>query len=123
MISSTGETHASNPETQSDLMNYHSEFFIQIDTRKWNYLPACEDVVRKSLEWKITKLGMHLIRHCDVADRETDGGVHWSSMCPKLRRAKARKPSPIPMALDYIHTGSNKTRFQYCKNSNDVIFV
>ena len=52
-------------------MNYHSEDSIQIDKRG--------DVARKSLEWKISKLVANLVRHCDLADGETDGAVSlWS---------------------------------------------
>ena len=29
----------------------------------------------------------NLVRHRDLTDRETDGAVHWNSMCSKLRRA------------------------------------
>ena len=29
----------------------------------------------------------NLERHRDLADRETDGVVHWNSSCPKLRHA------------------------------------
>ena len=54
---------------------------------KLNNIPAWKDVERKSLEWKISTLVTHLVRHRDLADRETDGAVHWSSLCLKLRRA------------------------------------
>ena len=59
-----------------------------------------------------------------LADRETDGAVHWKSMCPKLPRAfqsesaQTFSDSDWP---DYIQKRSNKTRFQYCKNSNVLL--
>ena len=67
---------------------------------------------------------MRLVRHYDQDERETDGAVHWNSMGPKLRKAfhKAggRKFSDSD-CLQYIYEGSNKTRFQYCKNSQNVL--
>ena len=87
-MSSIGETGASQPKTQSDLMNSHSEDFIPIDKRKWNDIPAYGDVKREdSGVWKISKLVTNLVRHRDLTDRETVGAVHWKSMCPKLWRA------------------------------------
>ena len=66
----------------------------------------------------------NLVRHLDLTDRESDGAVHWKSMCPKRRRAfpndGAQSFSDSDW-LDDIYTGSNRTRFQYCKNSNDVL--
>ena len=44
MMSSIAETGASQPKTQSDLMNNHSEDFIPIDKRKRNDIPAYGDV-------------------------------------------------------------------------------
>ena len=43
MMSSIGETGASQPKTQSDLMNSHSEDFVPIDKKKWNDIPAYGD--------------------------------------------------------------------------------
>ena len=54
---------------------------------KLNNIPAWKDVERKSLEWTISTLVTHLERHRDLADRENDRAVHWSSLCLKLRRA------------------------------------
>ena len=70
------ETHASQPQAQSDLMNNHSEDFIPIDKRKWNDIPAYGDVKRKTLEWNISKMVTNLVRHGDLTDRETVGAVH-----------------------------------------------
>ena len=76
IISSIEETHASQPQAQSDLMNNHSEDFIPIDKRKWNDIPAYGDVKRKTLEWNISKMVTNLVRHGDLTDRETVGAVH-----------------------------------------------
>ena len=50
VVSSIEEIRASQSQAQSDLMNYHSEDFFQIDNRKWNDIPSYDDVERKSLE-------------------------------------------------------------------------
>ena len=86
IISSIVETQASKPETQSDLMNNYFENFIQIDKRKWDDILACEDVARKTLAWKVSKLVVNSVRRRDLAERETDGAVLWNSMRPKPRR-------------------------------------
>ena len=49
MMSSIAEPGAnkSQPKTQSDLMNNHSEDFIPIDKKKWNDIPTYGDVKRE----------------------------------------------------------------------------
>ena len=44
ILASAEETRASQPKTQSNLMNNHSEEFVPIDERKWNDVPANDDV-------------------------------------------------------------------------------
>ena len=44
IVSSIEETHASQPGTQSNLMNNHSEDFIPIVKRKWNDILAYGEV-------------------------------------------------------------------------------
>ena len=67
-------------------MNYPSKEFILIDNRKWNDTPACDNVDKYVLGWKISKGLTALVRHQDTNNREIDGAVHWSSLFPKLRR-------------------------------------
>ena len=67
---------------------------------------------------------MSLVRHNDQDDRVTDGADHWDSMGPKLRKAFQKAGGQTFSDSDwllYIHEGSNKTRFQYCKNSKNVL--
>ena len=112
-ISSTGDTRASKPKTQSDLINNHSEDFIRIDTRKWNDILARGGVERKTLEWKISKTVTNLARHLDIADRQTDGAVHWNSMCSKLRlefESEGVQNLPDSQWIGEISRGSNKTQ-------------
>ena len=68
-------------------MDNHSDDLIPIDERKWSNILACDDVKGRTLEIRISKLVMKLVRHLDVADRGTDGAVHWKLMGPKLRHA------------------------------------
>ena len=98
----------SKPRTQSNLMNNRSDDFITIDKRKWSDILAYEDVARKSLEWIISELDTNLVGH-RFADREADGAVHWSSLCPKLRREfkkKADIPSLILIGLSVSGKGA-----------------
>ena len=103
--------------------------------------------------WRISKWVMKIVRHLDLKDREIDGTVHWKSMGPKLRYAFEKEGGynfSDSQWIDYIwngsklrHTfqteggytfsdsqwlhsiwkGSNKTRIQYCKNYNDVLWL
>ena len=53
----------------------------------------------------------NLVRHRDLADRETDGAVHWKSLGPKLRQAFQKKNGSSFSDsdwLDDIHKGSKK---------------
>ena len=67
---------------------------------------------------------MRLVRRYDQDERETDGAVHWNSMGPKLRKP-FRKAGGQQFSdsdwLQYIYEGSNKTRFQYCQNSRNIL--
>ena len=114
VTSSFEETHPSKPQAQSSLMSYCSEKLIQIDKGKCNDTLACVNVERNSLDWKISK------RLTD--NREIDGAIHWSSLCPKLRlnfeREGARTFSDSQW-LGHIYRGNNKPRFQYCVDSNN----
>ena len=60
------------------------------------------------------------MRHYDQDERETDGAVQ----SPKLRKV-FQKPGGQKFSdsdwLHYIYEGSNKTRFQCCKNSKNVL--
>ena len=71
----------------------------------------------------MSELVMKLVRYPDFKDRETDGAVHWKSMGP-MRHAFQKEGGYTfsdSQWLDYIWKGCNETRFQYCKNSNDVL--
>ena len=66
---------------------------------------------------------MKLVRHHDQDERETDGTVHGKSMGPKLRHA-SQKGSGCDFSDSigqHINKGSNKTRFPYSKNSQNVL--
>ena len=71
---STEETPASQPATQSNLISDHSEDFIPKDERKWNDISAYGDVKGKTLESRISKWVLKLVRHLDLKGREIDGG-------------------------------------------------
>ena len=84
---STEETRASQPKTQSNLMNNHSVDFIPVGKRKWNDILAYGEVEGRPLEHRISKMVTRSVRHLDLKDRETDGAVYWKSKGPKLRQA------------------------------------
>ena len=78
-------TRASPSKTQSNLMNNNSAGFIPIDERKWNDLLAIDDVKGKTLELRISKLGMKLVRHINCVDRELDGAVRFRNCDARFR--------------------------------------
>ena len=104
ILPSTEETRASQPRTQSNLMNNHSEDFIPLDKRKWNDILADGEVKRRPLEYRISTKVTSLVRHLDLKDRETDGAVHWASVGPKLRQEFQKSGHTFSDAqwLDYI---------------------
>ena len=121
IISSTGETRASQPETQSDLMNDHSEDFVPID--RGSGMIFLLMVMSKGRLWsgKSRKRSQIWYAILTLPNEKTDGAVHWNSMCPKVRRAlqsEGAQTSSDSCWLDYIYKGSNKNRFQHCKNPN-----
>ena len=117
------ETHAKQFEIQSNLVNDHCEETIPTEERKLYEILACRNFKRNTFEFAVSKVVMKLEGYYDPDERETDGAVHWKSLGPKLRFA-FRKGGGCDFSdsdwLQHIYKGSNKTRFQHCKNSQDV---
>ena len=91
----------------------------------YNYSAKVIPIEGHTFEAKVSKLVMRSVRHYDQHERETDRAVHWKSMCPKLRKASQKAGGQKLSDSDWlqkIYKGSNKTRFQYCRNSTDVLF-
>ena len=109
ITTSIEETHATKQqETSSIPMNYSSEEFIPIDKR--NDIPACDNVDKYVLGWKICDIPVFdNVKRTSVAEkvsqkvtvfvrhrerhREIDGAVHWSSLSLVLRRDFEREGS------------------------------
>ena len=67
---------------------------------------------------------MKFVRHCDQDERELDVAILWKSKGPKLRFAFHQEGGcdfSDSDWLQHVHKGSKKTRFQYCKNSQNVL--
>ena len=118
ITTSIEETHASKQQGQSSTqMNYPSEEFIPIDKRKWNDIPAVDNVKRESLARNISKRFTVFVRH-----REVDEPVHWSSLLLVLRRDFEREGARTfsdSRWRGYIHRGNTRPRCQYCVESNN----
>ena len=102
-------------------MTQSSKESIPIDKRKWNDIPAFDHVERQPIAWKISKMLTVFVRHREL-HREIDGAVHWSSSFPKLRRDFELEGGRIfsdSQWLGRMLTGSNKSRFQFCEDSNN----
>ena len=122
--SSIEDTHAKQFEIRTNPVNKYAEEVILIEGRKWNDIPACQHLRGHIFEAEVSKLVMTLVRHYDQHERDTDGAVHWKSMDPKLRKAFQKAGGQKLSDSDwfqYIYEGSNKTRFQYCKNSKKCL--
>ena len=110
--SSIEETHAKQFEIQTKpLYNCYSEEVIPIEERKWNDIPAYKHFRGITFEAEASNLVMRLVRRYGQHEGETDGAVHWV-------RGQTFSDSDW---LQYTYEGSNKTRFQYCKNSENVL--
>ena len=118
------ETHAKLLKNQTNPMYNCSESVIPVEERKWNDIPANQYLRGHTFEAEVSKLVMALARHYDQNERETDGSIHWKSMGPKLRKAFQKAGGQQLSDSDWlrhIYKGNNKTRFQFCKNSRDVL--
>ena len=117
------ETHAKQLKIQTKPVYTYSEEGIDIEERKWNDTRACQHFRRHTFEAEVSKWVMRLVRRNDQHERGTDA-VHWKSMGPKLRKTFQKAGGQNFSDSDWlqrIFKGSNKTRFQYCKNSRDVL--
>ena len=82
--SSIEETLAKQFEIPTNTVCNSSEELIPIETREWNDILACKHFKGKTFEAEVSTLVMRLVRRHDQDERETEGAVHLSSMCPKL---------------------------------------
>ena len=121
---STEDTRASLPKTQSNLMGDHSEAF-PIDEREWNDMSAYGEFKGTTLEsqsrnetwsWcailtsKIEKLMVQFIWN------------RWVQSCDTRFQEQGEYTFLILNGLIKIWKASNQTRFQYCKNSNVLLY-
>ena len=96
-----------------------SEDHLRIHQRIWDDLPANEYSRGYSWETQVSNFVSKLVRHEHSRERETEGAIHWTIICPKLiiRFHKDGGSSFTDRdCLNFIWIGSNKTRFQYCQN-------
>ena len=102
----------------------HTKGIFSLKERKWKSILACPSFKGKSLSTAISKLVMRLVRHHDQEEREPDGRGHGNTINPKLLRAfgdkGARKLSDKDW-LQHICEGSNKTKVEYCENSENFL--
>ena len=84
--SSSEETHAKQFEIQTNPVYNYSEEVIPVEERKWHDIPTYQFFKGHTFEAEVSKLVMRLVRLYDQDERETDGAVHWNSMCPTLRK-------------------------------------
>ena len=60
-----------------------------------------------------------ILRHCDQEERDSDGAMHWDLIRSSLLEEFGSRVGQNYYHQDWlqaIHEGSNKTRFEYCKN-------
>ena len=60
-----------------------------------------------------------ILRHCDQEERDSDGAMHWDLIQSRLFEEFGSRVGQNYYQQDWlqaIHEGSNKTRFEYCKN-------
>ena len=118
--SSIEETRADSVKTFSDSVLYERK--CTCEKKRWKSILAYLSFKGRPLSTAISKLAMRLVRHYDQDERETDGAVHWSTICPKLLRAfgdQGARESSENDWIQHMYEGSNKTRFEYCENSKN----
>ena len=111
----------SNRNTRAFRWIFLPRHFIHFDQRKWNDFLAVNNVKQESFAWKISKTVMVFSRHRKLY-WEIDGAIYWSSLLPMLRRDVENEGAGTfsdSRWLDFIHTGGNKPRFQFCVDSNN----
>ena len=72
----------------------------------------------------ILKFVTKMWRHCEQEERDSDEAVHWDSACSRLLSelgSRMGQHCSHRAWLQAVHEGSNKTRFEYCKNSKDSV--
>ena len=80
-------TPASQPRTQSNLMNKPFRIFLsQLTKGSGMIFLAYGEAKGRPLEYRISKKVTSLVRHVELLIRETDGAVHRTWMGPKLRQ-------------------------------------
>ena len=127
MSTSIEESHASKQQESNIPMNLPSKRFIPTDQRKWNDIPAADNVKTDSLACKISKKVMKLFRH-QKHHREIDGANYWCSLLPMQRRDFANEGAEIfsdsRWLVLFLHSGSNESRFQYCVDlTNNPLYI
>ena len=68
------------------------------------------------MESRISKLGMKLVRHLDLANREPDGAVHWKSVGPSCdMRFKNKEDVPSLILNGLMISGKGTPAAFYLK--------
>ena len=58
---------------------------ISKEYRIWTFIPGYQKCKRDSLEIRISKCVMNMVRHHDQDEREADGARHWDGVVPVLK--------------------------------------
>ena len=97
-----------------------SQDHIFIHQSVWEDLSAKDHSYGYKWETQVSKCVSKLVRHEHSRETETDGAINWKLTSPQLtirfQRDGGRNFTDRDW-INFIWIGSNKTRFQYCRNS------
>ena len=68
--------HRGQSSPQSNLVSY---MCVPPDHRKWNEVPAVDDVSKRSLSWRVSQIVTKILRHRG-SHREDDGAIDWNNI-------------------------------------------
>ena len=92
--------------------------------RVWTTIRGFPQSEKHSIETRISKEVTRMVRHRDQNEREEDGGAHWDTILPTLKRKFQNQLEDEGKSMNWVehlYRGSHKTRFEICENADDEL--
>ena len=96
---------------------------VPIDQRKWNDIPAVNNVIKGAASWRVSKIMTKMSRHHGHL-REDAWAIDWNSLLPKFCRDLEKENSGRWSNKEWLcllQQGSDKKRFQCCLDSDGLV--
>ena len=92
--------------------------------RVWTTIRGFPQSEKHSIETRISKEVTRMVRHRDQDEREEDGGAHWDTILPTLKKKFQNQLEDEGKSMNWVehfYRGNHKTRFEICKNADDEL--